>query len=52
MNLIYIESITRAIGIFITVFFTVLWAKKSTLKYDEFFMIIPIVTAIIIAFYL
>jgi hypothetical protein len=45
---IYIELLLRTIGVFLSVFFTVGWGKKSNPKFDEILMIVVVISAVVL----
>jgi hypothetical protein len=47
---IYLEMILRSLGVFLGVFFTVGWGRKSKPVYDVFLIIFAVVLAIALAF--
>ena len=47
---IYLEMILRSLGVFLGVFFTVGWGRKSKPVYDVFLIIFAVVLAITLAF--
>jgi hypothetical protein len=47
---IYLEMILRSLGVFLGVFFTVGWGRKSKPAFDVFLIIFAVVLAIALAF--
>ena len=47
---IYLEMLLRSLGVFLSVFFTVGWGRKSKLAFDASLMIFAVVLAIALAF--
>ena len=47
---IYLEMMLRALGVFLGVFFTVGWGRKSKPAFDVFLIIFAVVLAIALAF--
>ena len=47
---IYLEMILRSLGVFLGVFFTVGWGRKSKPVYDVFLIMFAVVLAIALAF--
>ena len=47
---IYLEMLLRALGVFLGVFFTVGWGRKSKPAFDVFLIIFAVVLAIVLAF--
>ena len=47
---IYLEMMLRALGVFLGVFFTVGWGRKSKPAFDVFLIIFAVVLAIVLAF--
>jgi hypothetical protein len=47
---IYLEMILRSLGVFLGVFFTVGWGRKSKPVYDVFLIIFAVVLAVALAF--
>ena len=47
---IYLEVLLRTLGIFLSVYFTVGWGRKSSPVFDEFLVIFAVVLAIGMAF--
>ena len=47
---IYLEMLLRALGVFLGVFFTVGWGRKSTPAFDVFLIIFAVVLAVALAF--
>jgi len=47
---IYLEVLLRTVGVFLSVFFTVGWGRKSKPSFDVFFIILAVVLAIFLAF--
>jgi len=47
---IYLEMMLRALGVFLGVFFTVGWGRKSKPVFDVFLIIFAVVLAIVLAF--
>jgi hypothetical protein len=47
---IYLEMMLRSLGVFLGVFFTVGWGRKSKPAFDVFLIIFAVVLAIALAF--
>ena len=47
---IYLEMLLRSLGVFLGVFFTVGWGRKSKPGFDVFLIIFAVVLAIALAF--
>jgi predicted membrane chloride channel (bestrophin family) len=47
---IYLEILLRALGVFLGVFFTVGWGRKSKPEFDVFLIIFAVVMGIFLAF--
>jgi hypothetical protein len=47
---IYLEVLLRTLGVFLSVYFTVGWGRKSSPVFDEFLVIFAVVLAIGMAF--
>ena len=47
---IYLEMILRALGVFLGVFFTVGWGRKSKPEFDVFLIIFAVVMGVFLAF--
>ena len=47
---IYLEMLLRSLGVFLSVFFTVGWGRKSKPAFDVFLIIFAVVLAIALAF--
>ena len=47
---IYLEMLLRSLGVFLGVFFTVGWGRKSKPAFDVFLIIFAVVLAIVLAF--
>ena len=47
---IYLEMILRSLGVFLGVFFTIGWGRKSKPVYDVFLIISAVVLAVVLAF--
>ena len=47
---IYLEILLRALGVFLGVFFTVSWGRKSKPVWDVFAILAAVVIAVILAF--
>jgi len=48
---IYLEVLLRTIGVFLSVYFTIGWGKKSPPGFDEFVIIAAVIAAIALQFY-
>lgn len=48
---IYLEILLRTIGVFLSVYFTIGWGKKSSPGFDEFLIITAVVAAVVLQFY-
>lgn len=47
---IYLEILLRALGVFLGVFFTVSWGRKSKPVWDVFFILAAVAVAVVLAF--
>jgi len=47
---IYLEALLRTLGVFLGVFFTVGWGRKSKPAFDVFLIIFAVVLAVALAF--
>ena len=47
---IYLEMVLRALGVFLGVFFTVGWGRKSKPAFDVFLILFAVVLAVVLAF--
>jgi hypothetical protein len=47
---IYLEMVLRALGVFLGVFFTVGWGRKSKPVFDVFLILFAVVLAVVLAF--
>jgi len=47
---IYLEMILRSLGVFLGVFFTVGWGRKSKPEFDVFLIIFAVVMGVFLAF--
>ena len=47
---IYLEILLRALGVFLGVFFTVGWGRKSKPEFDVFLIIFAVVMGVALAF--
>ena len=47
---IYLEILLRTLGVFLSVFFTVGWGRKSPPAFDAFLIVFAVVLAIGLAF--
>ena len=47
---IYLEMFLRTVGVFLSVFFTVGWGRKSSPTFDHILIIVAVVLAIVAAF--
>ena len=47
---IYLEMILRSLGVFLGVFFTVGWGRKSKPEFDVFLIIFAVVLGVFLAF--
>ena len=47
---IYLEVLLRALGVFLGVFFTVGWGRKSKPAMDVFLIVVAVVSAVALAF--
>ena len=47
---IYLEILLRALGVFLGVFFTVGWGRKSKPEFDVFLIIFAVVMGVFLAF--
>lgn len=45
---IYLELLLRTISVFLSVYFTVGWGKKSHPRFDEILMIIVLIGAVVL----
>lgn len=49
---VYLEMLLRMIGVFLSVFFTVGWGRKSAPSFDHYFIILSVIAAVTAAFIL
>ena len=47
---IYLEALLRTLGVFLGVFFTVGWGRKSKPAMDVFLIVVAVVSAVALAF--
>jgi hypothetical protein len=48
---IHVEALLRSLGLFLAVYFTVDWGKKSSPGYDVSLMLVSIVFALVLKYY-
>ena len=49
---VYLEMLLRMIGVFLSVFFTVGWGRKSAPSFDHYLIILSVLSAVAAAFFL
>ena len=47
---IYLEMILRSLGVFLGVFFTIGWGRKSKPAFDIFLILFAVILAVVLAF--
>ena len=47
---IYLEMILRSLGVFLGVFFTIGWGRKSKPAFDIFLILFAVIIAVVLAF--
>jgi hypothetical protein len=47
---IYLEMLLRSLGVFLGVFFTIGWGRKSEPAFDVFLILLAIILAVVLAF--